>query len=122
VRLGPHQHMGDVSKLSVYGNAVNVADDLRRCIARWESFDRWTLGVQLQRAADSIGANLAEGFGRETDTDRMRFLVIARGSATETEYWLDRALARRLLGDTELLDRARQVCRMLHGLIKSNRP
>jgi four helix bundle protein len=114
--------MGDVSKLSVCGNAVDVADDLRRCILRWGSFDRWTLGVQLQRAADLIGANLAEGFGRETDADRMRFLVIARGSATETEYWLERALARGLLGDTELLDRARQVCRMLYGLIKSNRP
>ena len=114
--------MGNVSKLSVYGKAISLADDLRPRILTWESFDRWTLGVQLMRAADSVGANLAEAFGRETDADRVRFLVIARGSATETEYWLERALPRGLLRDCGLLDRAQEVCRMLHGLVNSNRP
>jgi four helix bundle protein len=113
--------VGDVRRLAVYTKAVVLADEARAAALGWDSFDRWTLGVQVVRAADSIGANLAEAFGRETDRDRLRLLIIARGSATETEHWLERAVARELVGG-ELVERAGEICRMLNGLIASNRP
>ncbi|HEY6967619.1 MAG TPA: four helix bundle protein [Candidatus Angelobacter sp.] len=44
--------------------------------------------AQLRRAAASIGANLAEGCGRQTDNEMARFLRITLGSASELDYHL----------------------------------
>ena len=51
-------------ELAVYGLAVNLADELRAEIVGWSRLDRWSTGIQLLRAADSVGANVAEAFGR----------------------------------------------------------
>jgi four helix bundle protein len=109
--------MGDFRQLTAYERAVDLADALREAIIEWPSFDRWTLGVQLVRSADSIGANIAEGYGRASDRDQCRFLVVARGSATETEHWVERAVARELLGDA-FVDRTREVSRIVNGLVR----
>ena len=58
---------------------------------------RLTLGKQIVRSADSIGANIAEGSGRGTYQDNRRFVRIARGSLYETRHWLRRAYRRQLL-------------------------
>jgi four helix bundle protein len=86
-------------------------------IARWPSFDRWSSGVQLMRAADSVGANIAEAAGRWHRQDQRRFLLIARGSLYETEHWMVRAETRGLLeqGAAECLSEA---ARALNGLIR----
>jgi four helix bundle protein len=86
-------------------------------VSRWPSFDRWSIGIQLTRAADSIGANIAEAAGRWHRQDQKRFLLIARGSLYETEHWLARAEARGLLeaGTTGHLS---ETARTLNGLIR----
>jgi four helix bundle protein len=56
-----------------------------------------TLGHQLVRAADSVGANIAEGTGRGSFQDNRRFVKIARGSLAEVQHWLRRAYKRNLL-------------------------
>jgi len=53
--------------LAVYREAAALSDDIDSAVSEWESFARWTVGVQIVRAADSIGANIAEGYGRRTD-------------------------------------------------------
>lgn len=67
-----------------------------------EHISRDTVGKQLVKAADSIGANIAEGTGRGTFVDNRRFVRIARGSLNETQHWLRRAYKRRLLSDKEV--------------------
>ena len=84
----------------------------------WGSFERWTIGLQLIRAADSIGANIAEASGRWHVADSRRLLFIARGSLYETEHWLLRAEARELLSQGDLRERLDEIGRALNGLIR----
>jgi four helix bundle protein len=113
--------VGDFRKLTAYVRSVELADELRNRVLTWPSFDRWSVGIQLVRSADSIGANIAEGSGRHSSRDEMRFLLIARGSALETEHWVDRALARGLLDDEHLRTAAREVGRLINGLLRAQR-
>ncbi len=84
-------------KLRVYLLSERLADELWSIAREWSNFERDTLGKQLVRAGDSIGANIAEGVGRGKFLDNRRFVRIARGSLNETKYWLRRAHKRNLL-------------------------
>ena len=80
--------------LRVYALAADVSDELSRVVSTWPSFEKWSLGMQLVRAADSIAANIAEASGRWHEADKRRLFIIARGSLYETEHWVERATAR----------------------------
>jgi four helix bundle protein len=86
-------------------------------VKEWSSFDRWSIGVQLVRAADSVGANIAEAVGRWHPKDKRRLLLIARASLYEVEHWLLRARARGLavVAPDEQLD---ELGRTLGGLVR----
>jgi four helix bundle protein len=77
--------------LKVYLLAEQLADEVWKVVRKWDGLARDTVGKQLVRAADSIGANIAEGSGRGSNEDYRRFLRIARGSLCETQHWLRRA-------------------------------
>jgi len=83
--------------LRIYELSENLADKVWDSVLRWDGLARDTVGKQLVRAADSIGANIAEGSGRGSSQDYRRFLRIARGSLYETLHWLRRAYKRKLL-------------------------
>ena len=107
--------------LDAYARASDLANELHEQVERWRSFELWSTGVQLMRAVDSIGANIAEALGRWHEADRRRLLVIARGSLYETEHWLLTAEHRGLLspGTHRRLD---EIARPLNGLIKRAPP
>jgi four helix bundle protein len=88
---------GRFQDLTVYQLAEQLADAVWEVVRRWDNLPRDTVGKQLIRAADSVGANIAEGVGRYTFADNRRFIRIARGSLYETQHWLRRAFRRRLL-------------------------
>jgi four helix bundle protein len=113
---------GGFEKLDAYRRSVALADDLRAAAKHWGALDLWTVGVQLVRAADSVGANIVEAYGRRTNADRTRLLSIARGSTCELMHWLLRAEARGLPCPSEATKGAREVGRMLNGLAKSWNP
>lgn len=92
----------DFERLEVYRLAERLADDVWDVVAAWDRFARSTVGGQLVRAADSIGANIAEGAGRGTYRDNRRFVHIARGSLYETKHWLRRAYRRKILTDAQV--------------------
>jgi four helix bundle protein len=108
-------------ELEVYKQAIAIADDLRDAVRGWNRFDEWSIGIQMVRAADSVGANIAEAYGRYGFRDQRHLLHVARGSAYETEHWVTRALARGLLVDDAFERRARELIRTLSGLIRAHR-
>ena len=79
--------------LAAWRLSVELADELHGAVVRWPEFDRDSVGLQLMRSVDSVGANIAEAAGRWSAADKRRFLLIARGSLYETEHWIDRARA-----------------------------
>jgi four helix bundle protein len=83
--------------LKVYQLAEKLADEIWDVVTGWRQFPKDTVGIQMVRAADSIGANIAEGTGRGSFQDNKRFIKIARGSLNETQHWLRRAYKRTLL-------------------------
>lgn len=89
-------------KLRVYRLAEKLADQVWEVVHRWDNFSRDTVGKQLVRAADSVGANIAEGAGRGRFLDNKRFVRMARGSLNETKHWLRRAYKRSLLTKTQI--------------------
>lgn len=89
-------------RLRVYQLSETLADEIWTIVMQWNAFARDTVGKQLVRAADSIGANIAEGTGRGTFMDNRRFVRIARGSLNETQHFLRRAYKRKLLNDKDI--------------------
>ena len=89
-------------KLRVYQLAEEIADLVWEVVIGWDRFARETIGRQFVEAADSIGANIAEGTGRGTFADNRRFARIARASLFEVRHWLRRAYRRKLLSDPEI--------------------
>jgi four helix bundle protein len=88
--------------LHVYRLSEKLADAIWKTVKEWEPLAKNTIGKQIIRSADSIGANIAEGVGRGTSGDNQRFVRIARGSLYETQHWLRRAYSRHLLTSDQL--------------------
>lgn len=77
--------------------AEEIADEVWRVTLKWDAYARQVVGKQMTRATDSIGANIAEAFGRFHYGEKIRFLYFARGSLFEAKYWLNRASSRQLM-------------------------
>ncbi|MEA5557125.1 four helix bundle protein [Nodularia spumigena] len=89
-------------ELRVYQLSEKLADDIWKIVNNWQPLAQGTLGKQIIRSADSIGANIAEGVGRGSYQDNRRFVKIARGSLYETQHWLRRAYHRKLLTNEQI--------------------
>jgi four helix bundle protein len=89
-------------QLEVYRLAEDLSDMIWDLVMRWDSFAKNSIGWQIVRAADSVGANIAEGSGRGTYKDNCHFAKIGRGSLYETRHFLRRAYKRSLLTDEQI--------------------
>jgi four helix bundle protein len=89
-------------ELRVYQQAEELADFIWDVVVQWQVLAEDTVGRQMIRAADSIGANIAEGHGRGSYQDNRRYVRIARGSLFETRHWLRRAYRRKLLSEEQV--------------------
>ena len=64
-----------------------------------KSEHRFSIGQQFIKAIDSIGANIAEGFGRYHYLDSVRFYYNARGSLWESKHWIELLNERDLISE-----------------------
>jgi four helix bundle protein len=111
--------------LRVYRLSEELSDAVWEVVVGWQIFAKDTVGKQLVRSADSIGANIAEGAGRRAFQDNRRFVRVARGSLNETKHWLRRAYKRELLSQSQI-DKLRQIldelAPMLNAYLKAIGP
>jgi four helix bundle protein len=111
----------DFRNLKAWEKAHELALAVYKMSTGFPGEERYGLTSQIRRASTSIPTNISEGCGRDTEKDFARFLHIAMGSASETEYLL---LLARDLGFVDeaahngIHNQAVEVKRMLGGLIR----
>lgn len=104
-------------KLLVWQEAMNLVVGVYRVTERLPTTERFGLCQQLRRAAISIPSNIAEGSGRHSDKDFIRFLNIANGSLLEVETQLLIALQLQYLEEiSELQNSIDKIFAMLSSL------
>lgn len=84
--------------------------------------DRKITGDQFIESTDSVGANIAEGYGRFHYLDKVKFYYNARGSLLESRHWLSLLVERKLIEPSlknEYLNIYKNLRMALSGLIKS---
>ena len=117
--------MQDFKDLKVWVKAHELTVAIYGITRAFPREEIYGLTSQLRRSAASISANIAEGCGRRSDGELARFLQIARGSASETEYHLLLAKDLQFLSDVDYLRAAKRVVevqRMLTSLVQAVRP
>lgn len=109
-----------VEDLVAWQRAMALAKEIYQVTAFLPDSERFGLQSQLRRAAVSVPPNIAEGFGRESPNDLIRFLRTARGSLfesrTQLQLCVDLSLLRSDQPPFDLLD---ETDRVLQGLIRS---
>ncbi|MFN3555774.1 MAG: four helix bundle protein [Bacteroidales bacterium] len=90
-----------LNDISAYKTAFHLSNYVWEIVIKWEGFAKNTVGVQFVRSADSVSANIAEGFGRYGKKDKIKFYRYSQGSLKETLDWLHKAKARNLLQENE---------------------
>lgn len=111
-----------VNNLEIYREAIEIGESIWSMVCPWEMFAKDTVGKQIVRSADSIAANLSEGYGRYHFKENQKFCYYSRGSAEETQTWLEKA-ARRELVEREsakaLYDRIENFKKRLNAYIRT---
>ena len=90
-----------LEELKVYQESMELGEKVWNLVIKWDNFSKDTMGKQLVKAADSIAANLSEGFGRYHFREKKNFGYYSRGSLYETKTWITKANHRGLIGDKD---------------------
>ena len=89
-----------LKKLQVWVRAKDYAVKVyKQVLPLLPSEEKWSLNQQLRRSSVSISANIAEGYGRYSQAAYRNHLSIARGSAFESESWLDLLIRRKYVSE-----------------------
>lgn len=108
--------------LIVWQKADELAFQVYVITNKFPKQEMFSLTSQTRRCALSVPANIVEGYARSTTKDKTHFCVMARGSLTELEYYLDFALRLNYISQNEhlkLTSLRDEVGRLLNGYIKS---
>jgi four helix bundle protein len=108
--------------LQVYQISMKLADEVHDLVIEWDNFHKFSTGTQLVDAADSVSANISEGYGRFHYKDHKNFLYFSRGSLSETKTWITKAFNRKLIKEDEfanLMERYNSLGIKLNNYINS---
>ncbi|QNN40322.1 MULTISPECIES: four helix bundle protein [Pedobacter] len=85
--------------LEVYNLSELISDKIWDIVMGWDYFAKDTIGKQICRAADSISANIAEGYGRYHFKENKNFCYYSRGSILEVKSFLRKSKNRNLISE-----------------------
>lgn len=110
--------------LVVWQKSMNLVERVYSITKQFPADERYALTSQLKRASVSVPSNIAEGYGRNSTADYIRFLKISLGSLYELDTQLELAIRLKLAHDEETKD-ALELCveieKMLVALISKLR-
>ncbi|MEJ2615094.1 MAG: four helix bundle protein [Ignavibacteriaceae bacterium] len=112
----------NIEELQVYQLSMEIGEKIWEIVYRWNFFEKDTIGKQMVRAADSVAANLSEGFGRLSYKENKQFCYYSRGSLFETKTWLTKAKNRKLILEDEyenIMKEFEKVGKKLNSYINS---
>jgi four helix bundle protein len=102
-----------LENLEIYQLAMKIGEDVWNIVDTWNYFSKNSLGKQFVEAADSIAANISEGYGRYFYKDRKQFCYYSRGSLMESKTWATKAFNRKLISE-EKFDALYENLKTLH--------
>ena len=111
-----------LEELDIYLMAMEIGEMVWEWVNLWGNFPRFHLGGQFTDAADSIAANISEGYGRFHFKDKRNFYYNARGSLSETKTWAAKSRQRNLITPENfeiLYTKLQELHRRLNQHIKS---
>ncbi|MEM9252279.1 MAG: four helix bundle protein [Planctomycetota bacterium] len=113
---------GSHRDLVAWQRAMDLVDAVYELTRGFPDDERFALTTQLRRAAVSAPSNIAEGYGRESPADYVRFLRIAAGSLREVETQIEIAVRQQMTTREEAIPAFRlcvETAKILKGLIRS---
>ncbi|MGD8779250.1 MAG: four helix bundle protein [Ignavibacteria bacterium] len=112
----------ELEELQVYKLSMELGEKIWDIVIQWSYFEKDTIGKQLVKAADSVAANISEGYGRYHFKENINFCYYSRGSLFETKTWITKSFRRNLITNTkyeELLGEIKSLGIKLNNYINS---
>jgi len=110
-----------LNDITAYKIAFELSNHIWDIVVKWNYFAQDTVEKQFVKAADSISANIAEGFGRYGKKDKIKFYRYSMGSLKETLDWNEKSKYRELINKDEymhILTSLQQLPKELNALMK----
>jgi len=110
-----------IRDIEAYNISFDFSNKVWNIVIEWSFLAQKTIGAQFIDAADSISANMAEGFGRYHKKDKIKFYHCSRGSVLESVDWLEKSINRKLLNDNQyehLRGELEKLPKAIYSLIK----
>src|SRR3989338_6417202 len=110
-----------LNDISVYKISFQLSNYVWDIVVSWDYFAKDTVGKQFVRAIDSVSANIAEGFGRYSKKDKIKFYRYSYGSIKESLDWNEKARKRELLNAKEyghILEELKKLPKEIQTLVK----
>lgn len=110
-----------LGEIECYQIAFRLSNVIWETVLSWDSFSKNTVGQQFVRSADSISANIAEGFGRFGKRDKSKFFRYALGSTYESLDWNEKSKVRALIDQQQyekILQELQRLPKSINTLIK----
>jgi len=109
-----------LNDIDSYKIAFNLSNHIWELVVKWDRIGLDTVGKQFVRSVDSISANIAEGFGRYSKKDKIKFFRISFGSMYESLDWNEKALKRNLISKSKyeyIYSELQKLPKLIHQLI-----
>ena len=108
----------DFRELQIWQKAKAMCPSIYELTASFPAEEKFGITSQIRRAAVSVPSNIAEGHGRSSNADFVRFLYISLGSIRELETLLEISVDLKYVGECkESIDRLQELAKMISSLI-----